>query len=878
MSTLSDLWARVCSVILRGREERELDEELRFHLAMEADARRAGGAAAADVDRQSRLALGGVERTKEDVRDARGTRLLDDSLRDVSYAVRTLVRSPGFALVVVLTLALGIGGTTAVFSAVDTVLLQPLPYQEPGRLVRLYQHGATKPGDRGVVTPVHYLAYRRSLSSFEHLAAVLTYSTTGEDLTGGDRPERIQVLPVSADYFDVLRAQPVLGRGFEENEENGAPSVILSHDLWERLYHGNRGAVGQALVMSGTPFTVVGVMPAAYTDPMAPGVAAWVPLDLRPGLDASNADNHYLDVIGRLRPGVTLARAQAELDALSATLAHQYAGTSDMRASLYSLKEDVVAPASRSLKLMLGAVGLVLLLVCVNVATLLLVRGSARSHEFALRAALGGMRGRLVRQMLIECLVLAVAGEIAGLVLARLAMSAIVALGAGSVPRLDALTMNPGILWFSLAVATTSALVFGLTPALRAARAQPIDALRAEGRALAGAQGQRHLRSGLVMAQVALAFVLLVGAGLLIVSFHRLRSLDLGVKPDQALVFELHLPEARYDSTARARFYEEVTTHIEQLRGVRAAGGISRLPATGSYHLWGTTPLTGPNAGKEHGGVGAQQRVVSGEYFKAAGIPVLEGRAFDARDDASAPRRAVLSTTAAAQLFPGVDPIGQRLRTGGFDWEVIGVVADVALDVEGRVEPTVYHAHAQFAGDRNWALTQVVSTSGSPEALLPAIRRTIATMDPALVLYRPMTMADAIGAGTAQRRLTLIVLASFAAIALLLAALGLFGALSYSVKLRSREFGVRMALGADRGAIRRLVLRQGLVVAVAGVMIGVVGALALSRVMASMVFHVQPLDPGVLAGAVLFILLVGAAAAYLPAHRATAVDPRSILQ
>ena len=878
MSPLSDLRARLSSLVLRGREERELAEELRFHLAMEAESRRAAGASPSEAERQSRIALGGVERTTEDVRDARGTRVLEDSLRDASYAMRTLARSPGFALVVVLTLALGIGGTTAVFSAVDAVLLKPLPYQEPGRLVRLYQHGASNPGDRSYVTPVHYLAYRRQLSSFEHLAAVLTYNTTGEDLAGNGHAERIQVLPVSADYFDVLRAHPVIGRDFEPGEENGAPSVILSHDLWERLYHGNPGAVSAALVMSGTPFTVVGVMPANYADPMAPGVAAWVPLDLRPGLDASNADNHYLDVVGRLRAGVTLSRAQAELNALDATLARQYAGTSDLRATLYQLKGDVVGGASRSLQLMLGAVALVLLLVCVNVATLLLVRGSARAHEFALRAALGGMRGRLVRQMLIESVVLALAGELAGLVVARMAMDAIVALGAGSVPRLDSLTMDSGVLAFSLAVTTASAIVFGILPALRAARAQPIDALRAEGRALSGGQRQSRMRSGLVTAQVALAFVLLVGAGLLLVSFHRLRSLDLGVKADRALVFELHLPEARYDSSARASFYEAIATRIAQLPGVRAAGGISRLAATGSFHEWGTRALTGPLVGKPDGQVGAQQRVVSGDYFRAAGIPILEGRAFDARDDASAPRRAIVSTSAAHRLFPGVDPIGQRLRTGGFDWDVIGVVPDVGLDVEGRTAPTVYHAHAQFAGDRNWALTQVVSTSGSPTALLPAIRSAVATMDPELVLYRPMTMADAIGAGTAQRRLTLVVLASFAAIALLLAALGLFGALSYSVKLRAREFGVRMALGAERGAIRRLVLRQGLAVTIAGVAVGVLGALALSRIMASVVFHVRPLDPAVLAGAVLFILLVGAAAAYLPAHRATAVDPRSILQ
>lgn len=878
MSIFSDLGARLASIVRRGREERELDEELRFHMDMEAEHQRRAGAAADAARRRGAIALGGIERTKEDVRDARGTRLFDDTMRDVAFAVRTLARSPAFALVVVITLALGIGGTTAIVSTVDATLVKPLPYQEPGQLVRLYEGYTGDPSPHNFVSPTMFLAYRARLSSFDHLAAGYTYDDRGADIGTNGHAERIHVLNVSASYFATLRRPPELGREFESNEENGAPSVILSHHLWVDRFHASAAALGSELVMDGKPYTVVGVMPAGFIDPLRPGADAYAPLDLTPGLDPSNVDNHYLTVIGRLRPGTPVARAQGELDALGATLGREYPDAARAIARLYSLKQDMVGPASRALELVLGAVGLVLLLVCVNVATLLLVRASARTHEFALRSALGARRARLLRQMLVESLVLALAGDALGLIVARVAMSGIVRLGSGSVPRLITLSLDPRLLAFSVIITTVSAVVFGLTPALRAARTDPIDALRGEDRALAGSRGHNRLRSALVTAQVALAFILMVGAGVLLVSFHRIRSLDLGVDGDRALVFELHLPDARYDSTARALFYEDMAARIARLPGVRAVGGISKLPATGEYHEWGTIPLTGPNVGLKDAGLGAQQRVVSGDYFRAVGIRILAGRAFDARDAAGTPKRVVVSTSAATRVFPGVDPIGQRLRTGGFEWEVIGVVPDVSVNAEGDRQPTIYHAHAQFAGDRNWALTQVVSTTAAPADLVPQIQRIIAERDPQLVMYRPMTLAEAIGAGTAQRKFTLVMLASFAVVAVLLAALGLFGALAYAVKLRSREFGVRMAIGADRGTIRRLVLRQGFVVTVAGIAIGLVGSAGFARVMTSLVFHVRPLDPSVLAGAAGVILAVGAIAAYLPARRATAVDPRSILQ
>jgi len=878
MSLLSDLGARLASILWRRREERELEEELRFHLDMEADRQRRGGATADAARRRGVIALGGVERTKEDVRDARGTRMLDDTMRDVAYAARTLSRAPAFALVVIVTLALGIGGTTAIFSAVDATLVEPLPYQEPGQLVRLYEGYHGDPHAHNFVSPFMFLQFRQRLSSFDHLAAGFTYDDKGADIGADGRTERIRVLSITAGYFATLRRPPEIGRGFEADEENGAASVILSHQLWVSRFHASPTALGAELVMDGKPYTVVGILPQGFVDPLRPGADAYVPLDLTPGLDPSNIDNHYLTVIGRLRPETPLARAQAELDAVGIRLGKEYADAATAIARLYSLKQDMIGPASRALELVLGAVGLVLLLVCVNVATLLLVRASARAHEFALRSALGARRTRLVRQMLVESLVLALAGDALGLVVARVAMNGIVHLGAGSVPRLTTLSLDPRLLVFSVVITTLSAVAFGLTPALRAARTDPIDALRGEDRALAGSRGHNRLRSALVTAQVALAFILMAGAGLLLLSFHRIRSLDLGVDGDHTLVFELHLPDARYDSTARALFYQDIAARIERLPGVRAAGGISKLPATGEYHEWGTRPLTGPNVGRKDASVGAQQRVVSGDYFRAAGIRILEGRTFDARDAAGTPKRAIVSSLAAAQLFPGVDPIGQQLRTGGFTWEVIGVVPDVAVNAEGDRPPTIYHAHAQFAGDRNWALTQVVATSGPPADLVPLIQRAVAERDPQLVMYRAMTLAQAIGAGTAQRMFTLVILVSFALVAVLLAALGLFGALAYAVKLRSREFGVRMAIGADRGTIRRLVLRQGLVVTVAGIGIGLAGSAAFARLMTSLVFHVAPLDPVVLAGAAGMIFAAGAIAAYLPARRATSVDPKSILQ
>jgi len=883
---VNPLLTRLRALFRRRAVEEELAEELRYHLSEETERNLGRGMNPADAALAARRAFGNVTALEEEARETFTWRRVEDLLADARYAARGLRARPGFAAAVVLTLALGIGGITAVFSAVDAVLLRPLPYPSPGQLVRIYAAYEKARTAEQFTTPVHFLAYRGAAPALQSVAALNTYNETGADIGSGTEVRRIRTLEVSADYFDVLRVHPVLGRRFELAEEQGpavdmavgAPVVVLSHTLWSERFHGDPGAVGRTLSMSGVPFTVVGVMPAGFSDPIAgPGVEAWIPLSLATGLDMSNIDNHWLTLIGRLRPGATPAEAQAELDVATGRLAVSYPQTREYRTYVVPLKSDVVGPSARSLELMLGAVALVLLLVCVNVAGLQLVRASERAGEFAVRTALGAGRRRLVRQLLTESFVLAALGAVAGLVVARLGMAVLLALGGSSVPRLAGLRLDATVLGFALAVAAASAVVFGLAPAWRAARTEAAEVLRGTGRAGTGDARSRRLRSGLVVSQVALAFVLLAGAGILLASFRAVTSMPLGFRDDGALTFQLHLPEPRYDSIARARFWEEFDRRVRTIRGVAATGGVSWLPATGAYHTWTVEALSGPLAGTRQAYWDADNRIITPGYFQAAGIRVLHGRPFDASDAMGAPDHVVIDGALARKLFPGTDPLGQQIRAGGRTGTVVGVVSDVAIDVQGDLEPHVYHAHAQWAGDRNWSLFDVVSTGGDPMPLVPAVRAILAAMDPQLVMDHPASLAEVVGRGTAQRKFTLVLLVAFAATALILAALGIVGVLSYVVRARSQEFGIRMALGASSAEVLRTVLRQRAVVVGSGIALGMLGAVALSRLLASMVFHVSPLDPRALAGAVLLTVVCGGLAALLPARRAARVDPRSVL-
>lgn len=793
-------------------------------------------------------------------------------MTDVRSASRSLQRTPAFTAVAVLILALGIGGSTAVFSIVNQVLLRPLPYAESGQLVRLYQYRAEAPEEDTYVTGPAFTAYR-TMQSFDDVAASYTYRETGADLTQDIGATRIRQLQVSSSYFDVLRAAPVRGRGFMPDEERpDSRTAVVSQELWQSRL-GGAEVLGTTLTLNGESYEVVGIAPARLQDPVVGAVDVWVPhisIDDEP-------QNHALTVLARLRPGVTMEAAAAELELVHAALGEQFPQAADRLGRMYSLHEDTVGGASRTLLVLLGAVGLVLLLVCVNIANLMLARAMSREREFVMRAALGSGSGRIVRQLLMESLVLGLAGGGAGVLLGMLMLDAIKLLGAGSVPRLADSAFDVRVLSFALVASISSGLLFGLLPALRFSRVNAAAVLREESRSATSGRSRNRARSILVGAQIALAFMLLVGAGIVTLSLHRLGDVDLGITEDRVLTFEVHLPAVRYDSLRRASFHEEFAGRASTLPGVDAAGAVSRLPVTGSYHAWGSQPATGPLAGTQGSSIGAEQRVIAGDYLEVMGIPLLSGRVFDAREAAGTQRRVLLSQSAAESTFPGVDAVGHTLLVLGQPVEVIGVVADVALTAEGDVAPVVYHAHSQFAGNRNWPLVQVVRTGGDPLALIGALRAELASLDTDLVLHRPEPLADVVGRGIAQRRFMTWLMAGFAALAMLLAVLGLFGVITYVVRQRRREIGIRAALGARPAEIRGMVLGQGLRIAVVGIVIGGAGALALGRVLSALVFEVSPADPWILAGAALTMGLAATAAAWLPAREATAVEPGTVL-
>jgi putative ABC transport system permease protein len=536
------------------------------------------------------------------------------------------------------------------------------------------------------------------------------------------------------------------------------------------------------------------------------------------------------------------------------------------------------------LHLLLVAVGLLLLVACVNVANLVLVRAAGRVHEFAIRSALGSGRGRLARQLLAESLMFAGLGGLLGLILARAGVNALRSLGRDAVPRLAEVGFDPVVIGFAAVTTIVTAVASGVAPALRLARTSPNEALRQQSRSATGTRGQAWLRNGLAMAQLGLALPLLAAAGVLLSSFHRLQQVDLGFRVDRVLTFEVNLPPVRYAAARRATFQEELARAIRAIPGVSAAGGISRLPATGSYHSWNTSVLSGPLAGtsvSRSRGLNIQQRVISGDVFGALDIPVLAGRTFDDRDDAGAPLRAVVSGNFARQAFPGVplDGVaGQRIATGGRTLEIIGVVGDVALDVYGAPTLAVYHAHRQFADDRNWALTQVVATEPAPERIIEPARLQVAALDPELAVHRAAAMSEVVGRGISRERFAFVLMAAFAVVAVLLAALGLYGVLAYSVRQRTREIGIRIVLGATTGQVRALVIRQAAVVIAFGLGAGTAGALALGRWLSSLVFQVSPWDPRILAATAGLLATTGLLAAWLPARRAARVPPATAIQ
>ena len=797
--------------------------------------------------------------------------MLPDLLRDVRLAIRSLTKAPGFALAAILTLALGVGATSAIFSVVNGVVLRPMPYPDSESLVMVWE--ITPQSGQFSVAPANFFDWRKQATTFEGLAALGNSDVT---LQGPNGPEPMPGAYVSANFFKVMGVRPALGRGFtpEEEKPGGAGVIVLSHGAWQRRFGADPRVLGTTVSINGSQSTIVGIMPAGFAFPST--AELWFPF----AMDEAKASRggHYLGVVGRIKRGVAHERAEAEMKAIAERLALQYpdknAGESAM---VVPLHEQVVGQVRPALLTLLAAVAITVLIACANVANLLLVRGSVRRKELAIRAALGASRGRLVRQMLVESLVLAMAGGLLGIGLAQLAIRPLRVLSAGTLPRVAEISIDLSVLGFALGVSLLTGIVFGLAPAWQVASAALVDVLKEGGRSSSGSVG-RWMRSGLLVAEVALSMVLLVGAALLLRSFANVTGIDPGFRPDGVLTFRVSLPNATYpDSPQRMTFYDALRERLEALPGVRGAGLVQTLPLKGDYLL--SFELKGKPQVRREDKRNANYRAIAGRYFETLGVPLMRGRTFTDRDRDGAPLVAIIDEAFARRYFPGEDPIGQGIDIGngsdGFA-EIVGVVGSVRYDgLANTPRPMMYAPLAQDGFGGMWV---VARTDGNPADLMTEARQVVRSLDPAMPAYSMKTLEDVISESIAPRRFPMLLLGLFAAIALGLAAVGLYGVVAYGVSLRTQEIGIRMAIGAGRGDVMRMIITGGMRVALIGVVVGIAGALALSRLMRTMLFEVTAVDPASYVATALMLLVVAALACYIPARRAMRLDPLSALR
>jgi putative ABC transport system permease protein len=787
-------------------------------------------------------------------------------LRDVRYAIRQLIRTPGFSAVAILTLALGIGASSAIFSVVNGVLLRPLPYPHPESLVRV--HEILQKFGRFSVAPASFLDWRQQNTVFEHIAA---YNSTGATLQTDSGPERVQGAAVSWDLLDLLQVAPALGRSFRADEDlPGKDTVmVLSHGLWQRRFNGDPKVLGQSVTLNGAPVTIVGVMPAGFT--FAGDSEFWRPLALNPG--KATRGGHFLGVIARLKPGVTIERAGIEMKTIAERLAIQYPEASAHEsAEVIGLHANIVENVRSALLILFAAVGALILIACANVANLLLVRASIRGKEIAIRTALGAGRPRLILQMLAESVVLALAAGAVGLLIAYWAIRPIQTLGAGSIPRAGSISIDGTVLAFALILSVATGILFGLAPAWQVSRATIGSVLKEGGRS-STASGGRWIRNGLLVVEVAMSIVLLVGATLVLRSFARLIHVDPGFRPEQVLAFRVALPNGGYPQDhQKIAFFDRLMERLESMPDVAAAGMVQSLPMRGDYVLSFT--IEGRPPAKPNEEPSANHRVVSPDYFKAMGIPLLLGRTFTREDGEMSPMVAIVDQKFVDRHFPDQNPIGQGIDIGnGTDgaYKIVGVVGGVRHDaLDGKPSPTMYVPYTQDVFSGMWV---VVRAKGEPAQLSAAVRQAVRDIDNALPAFAMTPLADVVSDSVAQRRFSMMLLGVFAAIALVLAAVGLYGVVSYSVSQRTQEIGLRMAIGAQREDVLRMVVGGGMKLAAIGAVIGVAGALALSNVVATMLFELTPFDPASYSATAAVLLAVAMLACYVPARRAMRVDP-----
>jgi putative ABC transport system permease protein len=808
---------------------------------------------------------------------------MESFLQDCRYALRILGRSPGFAMIAVLALALGIGANSAIFSVVNAVILKPLPYEKPEQLVQLWMRftGIGIPNDQNWVSAPEFVDLQQN-QSLSHLAAI---DETSFNINIGGTPERIDSAVVSTSFFPMLGVQAQVGRVFlpEEGEAGRERVVLLSDGLWRRRFGADPAVSGRKLVMNGQSYLIVGVLPRAFQLPRDAEV--WTPLVFSPD-DLNQRGNHGLLVIGRIKDALSFQQARADMDAVSKRIIEQHREYPyqqfNFKVLMIPLLEQQVGDIKTALWVLMASVGLVLLIACANVANLLLVRASAREREIAVRQALGVGRWRLVRQLLTESAILGLLGGITGLFLGYWAMRLLIAIAATSFPRVAEAHMDVRVLAFTMFVALATGLLFGLAPAFSAGHVTH-DALKEGGRSGTAGVGSHRLRGALVVAEIALSLTLLVGAGLLIRSFLRLQEVDTGFRADGVLTLRVALPSQKYSRPEQTRaFYRDLLDRVRQLPGVDAAGAATGLPLSGTG--WsGTTTVDTQAVQPKDTTPEADQRPVTPGYFEAMAIPLVSGRYFDQRDIATAAPVAIVDETMAKKYWPNDDPIGKRIKQGGGrssnPWRtIVGVVRHVryrTLESPSRVE---FYWPFEQTGFPLGTMSLAIHTASDPRSLATVVQRQVLALDPDQPVYRIRTMHELVSESMARRRLSMVLLAIFAGVALALAAVGIYGIMSYTVAQRLHEVGIRMALGAQSADVVRLVLGQSLWLTLSGILAGLVGSLLLTNFLSSLLFNVRATDPATFALVALILAFVALLASFVPAYRATNVDPVNALR
>jgi predicted permease len=867
---------RIFRFPLRGQVEQDVDAELRFHLEMRADDLiEEEGMIPAAAREEALRRFGDVDKITDTCREIGKRRekamwwseLSTELRQDLGYALRQMWKAPVFTLIAVLTLALGIGAATAIFSVADAVVLRPLPFPEPDRLMRLWE---TNPQtDSFSVSDPNYLDWRTANRSFSDMAAI---RFTTLSLVGDGEPVRLTAAAATASLFPLLGARPLLGRTFLPDEDRpggGTQVAVLSHRLWQSRFGADPTVVGRSLQLEGRSYRVIGVMPAGFAFP--DWAELWIPL--APGTNADRTDK-WLDVIARLKPGVTVEQARADLGAIARRLEELHPDSNrTWGVRIIPFQEWLVGPQiTRTVLVLFSAVGLLLLMACVNVSNLLLARATVRGREMGLRAALGAGRARLVRQLLTESVLLAGCGAVAGLGVAHGAVRLLRAFGPADVPRLSEVSLDGRVLAFTLAVALVTGLLFGLAPALQASRTD-LHALLQQGGRAALAVGRR-LRDALVVGELAMAMLLLIGAGLMIGSFLRLQQAGTGFDPDGVLTVQLELPEAEYPDERRSLFFNEALARISGLPGVRAAGATNTAPF-GSFSPSIEFVVEGRESRGPEDFLSADWRSVTPGFFRALGIPLLRGRLLTEADRAGAPDVVVISQTMADRLWPGDDPIGRRILWGGEDGgtlTVVGVVGDIRdLDIAEDARQILFLPYQQIPWPQ---MTLLIKAAGAPSGLAAAIRREIRGLDGDLPIPEVRPLRQSVSDAVAEPRFRMFLFGVFAAAALGLAVVGVYGVMTFAVAQRTREIGVRLALGAQPWSVVGLVLRRGLLLTLLGIGLGWAGAFALTRFLASLLYGTAPTDAVTFAAVALLLAGVATVAGYLPARRAAAIDPR----